>query len=437
MPATKRAAEQRTNSRKSRSEEPPEEPPSGAGLADRVARRMNSLAVEAGCADLADGAGSREIAGDTVRQFMAHQLAAGHLLTMGFTARAGRLLQDCDKGDEIARSRRALEIMRFAHGTARMMERCRAAAVALERMGYLEPPEEKPDGPTPGDGERMQQAPLRGWPLHVIGARDQERRRILDWLAQGRKLTEMPRVEDWPNYAGDGPLMPDLEKLDERLNPPTPELSSNPAGLSQVAPGLRRGRLRNGNPVGDYLTAPRCGAKTRAGCACRQPAMPSPRGSGGRCRFHGGKSTGPRTAEGLRRARTARLTHGFRTAEIIDLRAAAARVGRNLTRLAQALKQQDKQGSPQRTQRSPRDRGFDDSLLRTAPKVESARPKAAPPAVAIAANRQGCAPSSSVNSVSSVVVLSSRRRSAGHGVDRSELARAPAAAGGRGGRRRG
>jgi hypothetical protein len=30
----------------------------------------------------------------------------------------------------------------------------------------------------------------------------------------------------------------------------------------------------------------------------------------GRCRLHGGKSTGPRTAEGLERSRNARLVHG-------------------------------------------------------------------------------------------------------------------------------
>jgi hypothetical protein len=35
----------------------------------------------------------------------------------------------------------------------------------------------------------------------------------------------------------------------------------------------------------------------------------------GRCRMHGGASTGPRTAEGLERIRKARTTHGQRTAE--------------------------------------------------------------------------------------------------------------------------
>ena len=40
----------------------------------------------------------------------------------------------------------------------------------------------------------------------------------------------------------------------------------------------------------------------------------------GRCHFHGGASTGPRTAEGLERIRAARTTHGLRTAEMEAMR---------------------------------------------------------------------------------------------------------------------
>jgi hypothetical protein len=57
--------------------------------------------------------------------------------------------------------------------------------------------------------------------------------------------------------------------------------------------------------------APRCGARRRHdGCSCRQPAM-----ANGRCRLHGGKSTGPKTPEGAERKRQAVLRHGFYTAE--------------------------------------------------------------------------------------------------------------------------
>lgn len=73
--------------------------------------------------------------------------------------------------------------------------------------------------------------------------------------------------------------------------------------------------LPNGNRRGDPLSAPRCGAKTRRGTPCLSPAM-----ANGRCRMHGGKSTGPRTPEGLERVRRARLKHGHYSAESIALR---------------------------------------------------------------------------------------------------------------------
>ena len=50
-----------------------------------------------------------------------------------------------------------------------------------------------------------------------------------------------------------------------------------------------------------------CGAKSkRTECPCKQPAMKN-----GRCRLHGGKSTGPRTPEGLEKSRKANWKHGF------------------------------------------------------------------------------------------------------------------------------
>jgi hypothetical protein len=80
-------------------------------------------------------------------------------------------------------------------------------------------------------------------------------------------------------------------------------------------PGIepRTGPLRNGNHRGNPNAAPRCGARTRrpapgpdpGGHPCRAPAM-----ANGRCRMHGGKSTGPRTREGLDRLSAANTTHG-------------------------------------------------------------------------------------------------------------------------------
>jgi hypothetical protein len=82
--------------------------------------------------------------------------------------------------------------------------------------------------------------------------------------------------------------------------------------------------------------AARCGANRKHdGCPCQQPAM-----ANGRCRFHGGKSTGPKTLEGAERSRRAALRHGFYTAAanaerrmarsvLLGLRAALASVDRS------------------------------------------------------------------------------------------------------------
>lgn len=81
-------------------------------------------------------------------------------------------------------------------------------------------------------------------------------------------------------------------------------------------PHANRGKkpilLKNGNPQGNPMNAPRCGAKTRSGTPCNAPAM-----ANSRCRMHGGKSTGPRTPEGLERSRKANFKHGFYSAEVI------------------------------------------------------------------------------------------------------------------------
>jgi hypothetical protein len=77
--------------------------------------------------------------------------------------------------------------------------------------------------------------------------------------------------------------------------------------------------------VPDWLTAldharaaPRCGARRRQGGCCQQPAMRN-----GRCRLHGGRSTGPRTPEGLARSRRSNWQHGYYSAEAKAERAEA------------------------------------------------------------------------------------------------------------------
>lgn len=51
-------------------------------------------------------------------------------------------------------------------------------------------------------------------------------------------------------------------------------------------------------PFPDDLRGLECGAKTRAGTPCKQKAIYA----NGRCKWHGGCSTGPKTDEGKRRS---------------------------------------------------------------------------------------------------------------------------------------
>jgi hypothetical protein len=80
--------------------------------------------------------------------------------------------------------------------------------------------------------------------------------------------------------------------------------------------------------------APRCGAKTkRRGTPCQSPGM-----ANGRCRIHGGKSTGPKTPEGIERIRHAHLKHGLRSTEAIRQRKEGAALRREIRRLADLAK---------------------------------------------------------------------------------------------------
>jgi hypothetical protein len=77
----------------------------------------------------------------------------------------------------------------------------------------------------------------------------------------------------------------------------------------------RHGWLKNGNQPGDLSKVKRCGAKTRRGTACQCPAMKN-----GRCRLHGGLSTGPKTAAGIEAIRRARTKHGYYSKAAIEER---------------------------------------------------------------------------------------------------------------------
>ena len=72
--------------------------------------------------------------------------------------------------------------------------------------------------------------------------------------------------------------------------------------------------LKNGVKSGNPTLAPRCGAQTRFKQPCKAPAMKN-----GRCRMHGGKSTGPKTAQGKERSKRANWKHGDYSVETKNL----------------------------------------------------------------------------------------------------------------------
>jgi hypothetical protein len=90
---------------------------------------------------------------------------------------------------------------------------------------------------------------------------------------------------------------------------------------THATPALPLTTKPRGNP--DLHLAPRCGARTRAGCSCRAPAIHGKQ----RCRMHGGRSTGPRTPKGMDSLRAARTIHGAYSA------ATRARIRHDLTEL--------------------------------------------------------------------------------------------------------
>jgi hypothetical protein len=107
-----------------------------------------------------------------------------------------------------------------------------------------------------------------------------------------------------------------------------PEVSDEPD--ESVQSDRKQARL---DALAKANAAPRCGARSkRSGKPCQGAAMPN-----GRCKFHGGKSTGPRTPEGLERSKRANWKHGYYSREAKAERQrvkAAAMLLRYFSRLA-------------------------------------------------------------------------------------------------------
>ena len=69
-----------------------------------------------------------------------------------------------------------------------------------------------------------------------------------------------------------------------------------------------------GTRLGAKWPGQRCLAKTRQGTPCQNPVVTGRN----RCRMHGGKSTGPRTAERKARVAAAHTKHGRRSVARVE-----------------------------------------------------------------------------------------------------------------------
>jgi hypothetical protein len=81
------------------------------------------------------------------------------------------------------------------------------------------------------------------------------------------------------------------------------------------------------------ITCLRCTARsTRTGLQCGRPALKISRTQ--KCQFHGGRGSGPKSAEGRARIAAARTTHGKQTKEALAAHSAASA---RLARLEDAM----------------------------------------------------------------------------------------------------
>ncbi len=289
-------------------------------LVEQAARQAAALVDGVGSRALAEVAEFKGAGPAMLKALLTHELVAGHTVMMRLAAKVDHflgLIADDRPAEEQDRGCR--QAVQLSGAAARLGERYRLGLVSLDRLQRLSDAAPRRASQPEDPADDFDDDPFDGGPGG--GSRKSSAKQLAEFAALNQAMARM---------------------LGE-----TTLTDTNEAGHDLGKSGRpNRGRLRHGNPSGDFLSAPRCGARTRAGCACRQPAMASPGGGRGRCRLHGGKSTGARTAAGLARCRTTRLTHGARTAEIIDLRSAAARHGRALRILARAAKPQSERPTP-------------------------------------------------------------------------------------------
>ena len=115
--------------------------------------------------------------------------------------------------------------------------------------------------------------------------------------------------------------------MTQTSNPPLPDHPIDGAGDSPTKDNAQRlSAIGLTTRFGADWPGKRCLAKTRRGTECQRPAITG----AGRCRLHGGRSTGPRTEEGRARISAANTKHGRKTKERLAEARARAQANREI-----------------------------------------------------------------------------------------------------------
>jgi hypothetical protein len=234
-------------------------------LADRAKAELDPLTAGLDMRAALLAAETAELGPGLLAALLAHELVTGHATMMKLSTKLDRWLalmsdnrlpEDQDRG--------ARESVRLAVAASRLSERYRLGVLSLAR--------------------------LKGWD----GFAAARRRQAVEGLLADPEDDDPHDGPDGGPRGGTRAMLAALQRL-QAANRPSAGASANghakpngtkpngphtppPAAQANCAcpperPSARRGTLRHGNPSGDFLAAPRCGAHTRAACPCRQPAM--------------------------------------------------------------------------------------------------------------------------------------------------------------------
>ena len=115
--------------------------------------------------------------------------------------------------------------------------------------------------------------------------------------------------------------------MTQTSNPPLPDHPLDGEGESPMKDNVQwLAAIGLATRFGPDWPGKRCLAKTRGGTECQRPAITG----AGRCRLHGGRSTGPRTEEGRARIAAANTKHGRKTKERLAEAKARAQANREI-----------------------------------------------------------------------------------------------------------